>query len=65
LDETHDRVLAVLADGGWHHADDLRVDPRWFDSQILAIVRALKSNGHDVDWRTSGTGDWYRLVPKE
>jgi hypothetical protein len=64
LEEYLDRALAVLGDGRWHHADDLRFEPRWFDSTILTLVRALKSKGHKIEWRLSATGDWYRLVPR-
>src|SRR5919198_6229731 len=39
LSDYHDRALAVLGDGRWHHADDLRFEPRWFDSQVLTLVR--------------------------
>ena len=65
MDEYHDRVLAVLSDERWHHADELRLEPRWFDSVILTLVRELKSKGHKIEWRIDGAGDWYRLQPKE
>lgn len=64
LCDYHDRALAVLGDGRWHHADDLRFEPRWFDSQVLTLIRGLKSKGHKIEWRLAGTGDWYRLTPR-
>jgi hypothetical protein len=64
LCDYHERALTVLGDGRWHHADDLRFEPRWFDSQILTLVRTLKSKGHKIEWRLAGTGDWYRLTPR-
>jgi hypothetical protein len=65
LDEYQERILQVLTDGRWHHADELRFAPRSFDSQILALVRSLKSLGYKIEWRTSGTGDWYQLEVDE
>lgn len=64
MEQYLDLALAVLEDGRWHHADDLRFEPRWFDSQVLSLVRALKSKGHKIEWRLAGTGDWYRLTPR-
>lgn len=61
MDASQQRALAVLGDGRWHHADDLRSPPNMFDSQILALIRSLKSKGYAVEWRSSPNGDWYRL----
>jgi len=61
VDAYQERALAVLGDRRWHHADDLRSPPNMFDSQILSLMRSLKSKGYPVEWRSSPNGDWYRL----